>query len=337
MKKILVTGASGWLGAQIVRTLLARGDDVVATDLVISDALTTLARGDPRLQTVAADLGEWHQVVRIFGAHKPDAVIHAAAIVGVIQAADVPIKALRVNVEGSINLFEAMRLSGVKRVVHISTEETYGDFQSALIDEEHPQKPVSIYGVTKLAVEHYGRVYSRDHGLECINARTCWVYGPHLPRLRAPRTFVEAALRGEPYHLGEGGDLAVDQVYITDTIAGVLLALDKAEHRFDSYNIATGQAPTIADAAQAVNRAIPGARITVGSSGAYAHGGVVLCAIKGALDISRATAELGYRPMYNLQRGIEATIDATRSEWSERAPNQAYASADATQNNPPRK
>jgi UDP-glucose 4-epimerase len=318
MKTILVTGASGWLGAEIVRTLLERGDQVVAIDLVIGEGLARLAQENTRVQAVAVDLGEWHQVVAVLGAHPIDAVIHAAAIVGVIQAADIPIKALRVNVEGSINLFEAMRLSGVKRVVHISTEETYGDFQSALIDEEHPQKPVSVYGVTKLAVEHYGRVYSRDHGLECINARTCWVYGPHLPRLRVPRTFVEAALRGEPYHLAQGGDLAVDQVYISDTVAGVLLALDKPEHRFDSYNIATGQAPTIADAAQAVNRAIQGARITVGSTGAYAHGGVVRSATKGALDIRRATAELGYRPQYTLQAGIEATIDATRAAWKAR-------------------
>jgi len=93
-----------------------------------------------------------------------------------------------------------MRLNGVKRVIHISTEETYGDFLTPVIDEDHPQKPLSVYGLTKLAAEHYGRVYSRDHGLECINVRTCWVYGPHLPRLRMPRTFVEAALRGEPFH-----------------------------------------------------------------------------------------------------------------------------------------
>jgi len=315
MKKILVTGACGWLGAEIVRALLARGDQVVATDLAISPAMRARAGTDQKLSPAAADLGEWHQVVRLFEAHKPDAVIHAAALVGVIQTADIPIKALRVNVEGSVNLFEAMRLHGVKRVVHISTEETYGDFLSPLIDEDHPQRPVSVYGVTKLAVEHYGRVYSRDHGLQCINVRTCWVYGPHLPRLRVPRTFVEAALRGEPHHLPEGGDLAVDQVYITDTVAGVLLALDKPQHRFDSYNIATGQAPTIADVAEAVNRAVPGARITVGSSsGAYAHGGVVRSATKGALDIRRAATELGYRPQYDLQRGIEATVAATRAQ-----------------------
>ncbi|MEI2733346.1 MAG: NAD(P)-dependent oxidoreductase [Rhodoblastus sp.] len=312
-KKILVTGGCGWLGSAIVRALLARGDRVVATDLAVSPSIAALASRENRLVAAPADLGEWRQVVDLFRNHAPDAVIHTAAIVGVAPAADIPTKALRVNVEGSINLFEAMRLSGVRRVVHISTEETYGDFLSPVIDEEHPQKPVSVYGLTKLTTEHYGRVYTRDHGLECVNVRTCWVYGPHLPRLRMPRTFVEAALRGEPFHQPDGGDFAVDQVYIDDTVQGVLLALDKERHRFESYNIATGVAPTIRAAADAVNRAIPGAKITVGDSGPYKHGGTVLSAVKGALDISRARKELGYEPRFDLQKGIEATIAATRA------------------------
>ncbi|WP_250504723.1 NAD(P)-dependent oxidoreductase [Caballeronia sp. AZ7_KS35] len=313
MKKILVTGASGWLGAEIVKTLVARGDAVIATDIVVGPALHALAsRHREQVTPVAADLCEWPQVLRLFSEHHPDAVVHAAAIVGVMQCAEIPLKANRVNVEGSINLFEAMRLSGAKRVVHVSTEETYGDFLTAVVDEEHPQKPVSVYGATKLAVEHFGRAYSHDHGLECINVRTCWVYGPHLPRLRVPRTFVEAALRGEAHHLDDGADLAVDQVYIADTVAGILLALDKENHRYESYNVATGVAPTIADVAEAVNRAIPGARISVGSRGPYRHGGAVLSATKGALDITRARTELGYEPKYDLQRGIEATIEETR-------------------------
>jgi UDP-glucose 4-epimerase len=316
-KSILVTGACGWLGSAIVAALLERGDAVIATDLAVSPAIAALATREPKLTFAPADLGEWHQVLRLFEADRPDAVIHAAAMVGVIQVADIPIKAQRVNVEGSINLFEAMRLLKVKRVIHVSTEETYGDFQSDLIDEDHPQKPLSIYGLTKLAAEHYGRVYSRDHGLECINVRTCWVYGPHLPRPRMPRTFVEAALRGEPFHQADGGNLAVDQVYIDDTVQGVLLALDKDKHNYDAYNIATGVAPTLRDTAEAVNRAIPGAKITVGDTGPYHHGGTVLSAVKGALDISRAKKELGYAPRYDLQRGIEATIAATRERMTQ--------------------
>lgn len=312
-KSILVTGGCGWLGGAIVRALLDRGDTVIAADISIPPAMVALAASSSRLSTEAADLGEWHQVMRLFQKYRIDAVVHTAAIVGVVFAADAPIKAMRVNVEGSVNVFEAMRLCGVRRVVHVSTEETYGDFLSPKIDEDHPQKPTSVYGVTKLAAEHYGRVYSRDHGLECVNVRTCWVYGPHLPRLRLPRTFIEAALRGEPYHEPEGANLAVDQVYIDDTVAGTLLALDKEVHRFDAYNIATGRAPTLRDTAEAVNRAIPGARITVGEGGVYRHGGLVPTATKGALDIERARIELGYEPKYDIQKGIEATIAATRA------------------------
>jgi nucleoside-diphosphate-sugar epimerase len=291
-KTILVTGGCGWLGAEITRTLLTRGDAVVAMDIAVSPAMAALAAQQPRLTVVTADLGEWAQVLRLLQHHRPDGIIHAAAIVGVIQAAAIPIKALRVTVEGAVNLFEAMRLTGIKRVVHVSTEETYGDFQAPMISEDHSQNPTSVYGLTKLAVEHYGRVFSQEHGLECINARTCWVYGPHLPRLRMPRTFIEAALRGEPFHQPDGASFAVDQVYIA------------------SYNIATGAAPTLRDTAEAVNRAIPGARITVGDA-PYRHGGTVLSAVKGALDIARAQGELGYQPRYDLQRGIEATIAAT--------------------------
>lgn len=312
MSRILVTGGGGWLGSAIVRALLARGHAVIATDVVIPPALEALAASDPRLTCATADLGEWPQVVGLFRAHAPDAVVHCAAIVGVVQCADLPLKAMRVNVEGAVNVFEAMRLSGVTRMVHVSTEETYGDFTAPMIDEDHPQKPTSIYGLTKLAVEHYGRAYGRDHGLECINVRTCWVYGPHLPRPRMPKTYIDAALKGEALRIPAGGDLAVDQVYISDTVAGVVLALEKAEHRFDAYNIATGAAPTLADVAGLVNAAVPGARITV-DPGPYLHGGRILTARKGALDISRARTELGYAPQYDIARGIAEMIAISRA------------------------
>lgn len=318
MKKVFVTGAGGWLGAEVVRTLLARADQVIATDLAITPALDALGRQYSGLTCAAADLGEWQQVLQLLCEHRPDAVIHCAALVGVAACADVPFKAYRVNVEGALNLFEAMRQAQVKRVIHVSTEETYGDFLQDVIDEDHPQNPLSFYGTTKLAVEHAGRVYSRDHGLECINVRTCWVYGPHLPRLRVPRTFVEAALRGEPLHQPDGADFAVDQVYISDTVAGIILALDKVAHQYDAYNVATGVASTMLQVADAVNCAVPGARISVASTGPYLHGGTVLSARKGALNIQRAVRELGYSPRYSLQQGIDATVAATRAEFERR-------------------
>ncbi|HEX7387715.1 MAG TPA: NAD(P)-dependent oxidoreductase [Castellaniella sp.] len=319
-KKILVTGASGWLGFAIVKALLARGDAVIGLDLGFSAVAAELARQNSSLTLVVADLGEWSQVVDAFRTYEPQAVIHTAAIVGVAPAANLPIKTLRVNTEGTINILEAMRLHGVKRLIYISTEETYGDFTSDIITEDHPQKPNSIYGLTKLAAEHYGRIYADRYGLECVNIRTCWVYGPDLPRARVPKIFIDAALDGMPCHLPEGGDLAVDQVYIDDTVTGALLALDKANHRFDAYHIATGQAPTIADAARIVSELVPGADLYA-AAGWYRHGGQFRTARKGALDISRAGRELGYAPQYDLRAGLEKTLRATQAERASRSAN----------------
>ncbi|MBR8257579.1 NAD-dependent epimerase/dehydratase family protein [Burkholderia ambifaria] len=325
MASIAVTGAGGWLGVAVVRALAARGDTVHAFDLEVGDVLATIAADSEkkggRVVASGLDIRDAAAVRAALTGARPDAIIHCAAVVGVIAAESAPVVALRVNVEGTVNVLEAMRENGIRRMIHLSTEETYGDFQTPVIDENHPQQPESVYGLTKQMAEQFCRYYQKKHGLECIHLRTCWVYGPHLPRARVPKTFIDAALAGEPYHLESGGDLEVDQVYIDDTVAGVLLALDKPVHRFDSYHIATGAAPSIRDVAEIVNHAVPGARITA-ADGPYLNGGI-RCAKKGALDIHRARTELGYEPRYDIQRGIEATIDATRAENQHRAAQQA--------------
>lgn len=311
MAKIVVTGGSGWLGRGVVRRLLDRGDTVVSVDMGIHPELEEASRRGKAVRNFIADLGESQTIREILAEAVPDAVVHCAAVVGVLQCDDIPVKALRVNVEGMVNLLEAMRATGVRRMIHVSTEETYGDFQSARVDENHPQNPTSIYGLTKLAAEHYANVYSRNHGLECIHVRTCWVYGPDLPRPRMPKTYIDAALRGEPLVEPSGGDFAVDQVFIEDTVTGIVLALDKKDHRFDAYNIATGSAPTLSDVANIVNAAIPGGTVRI-EPGPLRLDGRILSARKGALDISRAESELGYKSSYPIERGIQIMIEESR-------------------------
>ncbi|WP_425403168.1 NAD-dependent epimerase/dehydratase family protein [Hwanghaeella sp.] len=311
MKKVLVTGGSGWLGAAVVRRLLSQGDDVVSVDLLVNPEMEALAKQKTRLENRVADLTDSDSIREVVVQAKPDAVIHCGAIVGVLQCADIPAKVTRVNVEGMANLLEAMRIAGVGRMVHVSTEETYGDFETSVISEDHPQRPTSVYGLTKLAAENFARVYSRNHGIECIHVRTCWVYGPNLPRPRMPKTYVDAALRGESLIEPCGGDFAVDQVYIDDTVSGLVLALNKPDHRFDTYNVATGVAPTLGDVAELVNASVPGSSIRI-EPGPYYLDGKILSARKGALDISRARKELGYEPQFPIERGIALIIEEAR-------------------------
>jgi len=311
MKKILVTGGSGWLGGAVVRRLLSQGDAVVSVDLLVSPAMEAGARDNSLLVNRVADLTDPEGIRQVMEQDRPDAVIHCGAIVGVLQCAGIPAKVTRVNVEGMANLLEAMRAAGVRRMIHVSTEETYGDFEAPVITEDHPQRPTSVYGLTKLAAENFARVYSRNHGMECIHVRTCWVYGPNLPRPRMPKTYIDAALRGESLVEASGGDFAVDQVYIEDTVSGIVLALNKQNHRFDTYNVATGAAPTLGDVAALVNARIPGAAIRI-EPGPYYLDRKILSARKGALDITRARAELGYAPAYPIERGIALMIEDAR-------------------------
>ena len=223
MARILVTGGAGFLGAAIVEALAARGDEPSALDLAPGERLLELQAAYPAIAFHAAEITEWARIAAILRDTRPGAIVHCAAVVGVPASVSAPYRTFQVNVEGSLHLLEAMHLFGIPRMVHISSEETYGPFQSAMAAEDHPQRPLMPYGISKLAVEQLGRSYRELHGIECIHLRTSWVYGPRLPRARIPKTLVDAALQGRPLHLPTGAEFAVDHTHVQDVVQGVLL------------------------------------------------------------------------------------------------------------------
>lgn len=309
MKTILVTGGGGFLGAAAVRALLARGDRVIAFDTHFTQ-LADIVRDD-HLVRLPGDITDMANVAQAMLAHRPDAVLHCAAVVGVISSLGSPIGVMRVNVEGALNLFEAMRLAGTKRCVHISSEETYGAFESDCIDEDHPQRPVMPYGISKLTVEHLGRTYRDLHGLDIINLRTSWVYGPGLPRSRIPKNLIEAALAGRALHLPNGGLTAIDHTYVDDSVAAMLCALDHAHHAFDAYNVASGRAVTMGEIVEIVSALVPGARLSIGDAPFEFTPGLVMVR-KGALDVTRARNEWGWTPRHDMRSGLSAYVHALR-------------------------
>lgn len=312
MARLLVTGAGGFIGAAVTRALARRGDEVAAFDLAVSPALAALCRQFPKVRAVPGEITEWPHVAAALREARPDAVVHCAAIVGIIASLDAPFATLRVNVGGTLNLMEAMRLFGVKRLINLSSEEVYGPFERDLIHEDHPCRPALPYGISKFAAEQLARDQARLHGLDIVHVRTCWVYGPGLPRPRVPKILIEAAAEQRPLHLETGGDFRVDHVYIDDLVAGILAALDRPEHRFDAYHIATGRAPSLAEMVAIVKELVPGAELSIGP-GPYRMGGRVEVVRKGALDISRARADLGYAPRHDIRAGLEAYLRAWRA------------------------
>lgn len=307
--RVLVTGGGGFLGAAAVRALLARGDTAIAFDTQLGH----LAGAGPelRLVCVQGDITDMANVAQAVLVHKPDAVIHCAAIVGVLSSLGSPMNVIRVNVEGSLNVFEAMWLGGIRRCIHISSEEAYGAFRADKIDETHPLDPVLPYGICKAAVEQLGRSYRDLHGLDVINLRTSWVYGPGLPRDRVPKNLIDAALAGRKLHIATGAESAIDHTYVDDVVAAILKALDVERHRYDAYNVASGAAATVAQIVSIIRDLVPGAQISVGP-GAYRHGDRIEMVRKGALDVSRAAAELGWTPRYDIRAGLAAYVEALR-------------------------
>jgi UDP-glucose 4-epimerase len=310
--RILVTGGGGFLGSAVVRALRARGDTAIAFDTQLgSFPPSAMSGADSALICLPGDITDMASIAQAMLVHKPDAVVHCAAIVGVLSSLASPINVVRVNIEGSLNVFEAMRLAGVRRCIHISSEEAYGAFRADKIDESHPLDPVLPYGICKAAVEQLGRGYRDLHGLEIVNLRTSWVYGPGLPRNRIPKNLVDAALVGRKLHIPSGADSAIDHTHVDDFVSGVLAALDHTQHRYDVYNIASGTATAVAQLVAIVRELVPGAQLSVGP-GVYRHGDQVEIVRKGALDISRAASELGWTPRYEIRSGLAAYVKALR-------------------------
>jgi nucleoside-diphosphate-sugar epimerase len=306
--RVLVTGGGGFIGAEVVRALVARGDTAIAFDTQLGGLGEEVSE---RLILVPGDITDMASMARVILTYKPDAVVHGAAIVGVLPSIASPLNIVRVNIEGSLNVFEAMRLGGVKRCVHISSEETYGHFRADKIDETHPLDPVYPYGISKATVEQFGRTYRDIHGIEVLNVRTYSVYGAGLPRDRVPKNVVEAALAGRPLHIPSGADTALDHTYIDDTVSGILCVLVHPNHRYDAYNISSGAVTNYAQIIDIVRQLIPGTKVSVGPGPAL-HGDRVEMVRKGALDVSRAAAEIGWRPKYDIRSGLAAYIEALR-------------------------
>lgn len=314
---VLVTGAAGFLGRAIVEALLRRGDAVVAVEAGDCARLAGLEAAGPALSVVRADICDRQAMDTLFQDRRPRAVVHCAAIVGVLASLEAPQRLFRVNVEGSINLFEAMARAGTRRMVHLSSEEIYGAFRADRIDEDHAQNPLHAYGISKLAVEHLGRSYRQTHGLECINVRTSWVYGPGFPRSRVPLDMIRAVARRQALHVPGGAYDRIDHTYLADAVAGVLGALDCARHRHDAYHVASGTSPSLAEIATILAELDPAAPAVTVGSGPYAHAGRVPMPRKGALDCSRAAEAFGYVPRFDIRAGLAATLEAERKALRE--------------------
>jgi UDP-glucose 4-epimerase len=310
-QSILVTGGAGFLGSHLVHALASKGERVVVYDNFSAGLPANLLDISDRLAIVNGDTLDLNYLLQTMLKNEVNRVIHTAALVSFPVCVEKPALTAKVNIEGTINLLDASRIVGVKRYLDVSSEETYGTFQYEPADEDHPLSPTQPYAITKMAAERYEDFYRRYFGLDVVIIRTSWVYGPGLPRNRAPKSFIENSLKGLPTQMDSGADHRVDHTYIDDFVQGALLAFEARQPQSRIFHIASGQAHTFREMAQMVAEIIPGADITVGP-GLIKYSPDVLAPQKGALNVDRARKELGYQPRTMLFEGLKKYTDFLR-------------------------
>lgn len=243
---IVVTGASGFVGLNVVEALLQGGRRVVALS---HDAMPALARDEfaalpGSLVAVAADIAAPDTLARIFREHNVEGAIHLAAVT---PAADAPAaqttRILDVNVVGTLALFEAALAAKLRRVVYTSSGAVYGNavFGDQPLDEASMPEPASLYGLTKLLGERLMRRFRDVHGLDVVSARLGAVFGPWerdtglRATLSPPFQIARLAARGQEARLIAGGER--DWIYSRDIARSIVTLLDAPRLGHDTYNI----------------------------------------------------------------------------------------------------
>ncbi|CAK6687372.1 NAD-dependent epimerase [Synechococcus sp. CBW1107] len=255
----LVTGAAGFIGAEVVLRLLERGEPVVGLDNLNTyyDPALKQARLE-RLQhhpaaaafhLVRMDLEDRAAMEGLFAEQRPRRVVHLAAQAGVRYSLENPAAYIQSNLVGFGHILEGCRHHGVEHLVYASSSSVYGGNREMPFSEQHAvNHPVSLYAATKKANELMAHTYSHLYGLPATGLRFFTVYGPWGRPDMAPMLFARAILAGEPIRVFNHGRMQRDFTYIDDIVEGVIRCSDKpatADPHFDPLhpNPATAAVP----------------------------------------------------------------------------------------------
>jgi len=307
----LVTGGAGFIGSHICERLLHSGHSVCAFDDLNGFYDPQLKRGNLReiqalakpFEFVHGDITNPDEVEELFRTNKFDQVIHLAARAGVRPSLDEPALYQRVNVEGTVNLLEAARKSGVKKLILASSSSVYGVNAKVPFAESDPIfTAISPYAASKLACEALGHVYHHVYGLDVVMLRLFTVYGPRQRPDLAIRKFAALIKAAKPIPVYGDGSTARDYTYIGDIVDGVMACTQK-EFGFEIFNLGESETVTLSRLIQLLEGALEKKAILDRHS--LQPGDVPrTCA-----DISKARRVLGYNPSVKIEKGIPLFVD----------------------------
>ncbi len=328
-RRWLVTGAAGFIGSNLVETLLRGGQQVVGVDNFatgfrrnLDEVRTAVGEGAwKRFRFVDGDLCDeavCRDAVGGEGASSVDVVLHQAALGSVPRSIEQPLRSFAANVDAFVKLLDEARRAGVRRFVYASSSSVYGDHEALPKLESRVGRVLSPYAATKAADELFADVWARTYGMQCVGLRYFNVFGPRQDPDGAyaavvPK-WVSALLSGEPVWVNGDGLTSRDFCYVANAVqanlrAALVAALPSAH---EVFNVAVGERTTLLELFEAIRRAVvaadPGLSERVGGvdpafrefrAGDVRHS---------LADVGRAREVLGYAPTHDVERGLREAI-----------------------------
>jgi UDP-N-acetylglucosamine/UDP-N-acetyl-alpha-D-glucosaminouronate 4-epimerase len=324
MAKYLVTGVAGFIGSNLARTLLARGEEVCGIDNFATGKRENIADMADSLDFRECDLLDLDAMR--YACQNVDYVLHQAAIASVPRSIADPLGANRANVDGTLNLLLAARDAKVKRIVFAASSSAYGDTPTLPKREDMPSNPISPYAVSKLAGELYMQSFWRVYGLETVCLRYFNIFGPYQdpnsPYSGVLARFITFMLSGQQPTIFGDGEQSRDFTYVDNAVAVNLLACTAPANQVAGrvFNVATGHQATL-------NQTVALLRHITGYHGPVQHGPERAGDIKHSFaDISLAQKHLGYRLSVGFEEGLQRTVS-----WYRERSLSASVAAEASQ------
>ena len=303
--KALVTGGGGFIGSNLARALLERGDEVRVLDNFSTGNRANLAGLD--IEVIEGELRSYERVHN--AVRGMEVVFHLGALGSVPRSVQDPLTSSAVNIEGTLNVLLAARDEGIRRVVFSSSSSVYGLRRELPVGEDLPPDPISPYGVAKLAAERYCVSFSRVYeSFESVVVRYFNVFGPRQSPFSQYAAviplFVTAIDAGEPITIYGDGEQRRDFTYVTNVVDGTIKAAEAAGASGRIFNVAASAPATVNDVAAAIGAVL-------GKPVQKTFEPPRVGDIRDSwADISAAREVLGWEPTVGLEEGLRRTVEA---------------------------
>jgi len=298
-----VTGGAGFIGSNLAEALLDLGEVLVVDDLSTGNQTNIDSLIENSLCFHEVNILDYEKMVKV--THGVDVIFHHAALASVSGSIENPAKSNAVNVTGTLSVLEAARKNNVKKVVFASSSSVYGDTLQLPVHEQIKPCPLSPYAVSKLAAEHYCRVYSHIYGLPTVCLRYFNVYGPRQDPASEYSAviplFISLVLEEKSPTIFGDGSTTRDFVYVKDIVHANIQCIKTGVEGV--FNVACGRQTSLNELAYLIMKKV-GKKVDI-IYGPKRRGDVE----HSLADITEATDKLGFKPEYDIEKGLGETIE----------------------------